>query len=184
MREGLIKKQNSFARSAKESAYIAVFVALVIAVQFALSAVPGVELVTVLFVAYAFAQGVRRGMIAATAFTFLRQLIFGFYPIVFVLYIIYFNLLTLCFGFLGHKIKNVLKFLPLLVIIACICTVCFTMIDNVLTPLWLGFDKRSTLLYFKASLPFMIPQVICTAISVTALFFPLYKAFGLIGKKA
>ena len=61
-------KKKGVTHSAKECAYIAVFVALVIAAQLAFSAVPGVEVVTVLFVAYAFTFGVARGMIAATAF--------------------------------------------------------------------------------------------------------------------
>ncbi len=176
-------KKNLVAHSAKECAYLAVFVSLTIAIQAVLSMVPGVELVTVLFVTYAFVMGPIRGMIAATAFTFLRQIIFGFYPTVFALYIIYFNLLTACFGLMGRFIKNPLKTLPLIVVIACICTVCFTMIDNILTPLWLGYGKKSTMLYFKASLPFMIPQVICTAISVTALFIPLRKVFSYVKSK-
>ena len=44
--------------TALDCAYIATFVALVIAVQLALSFVPGVELVTVLFVTFSFAFGV------------------------------------------------------------------------------------------------------------------------------
>lgn len=169
------RQQNIVMRSAKECAYLAVFVALVIAVQTVLSLVPGVELVTVLFVAYAFTMGPWRGVIAATAFSLLRQLVFGFYPTVLVLYLIYFNLLTVSFGLLGKVIKSPLKRLPIIVVIACFYTVIFTMIDNMLTPWWFGYDKRAATLYFKASLPFMIPQVICTAISVAALFYPLYK---------
>lgn len=176
-------KKNLMAHSAKECAYLAVFVSLTIAVQSVLSLVPGVELVTVLFVAYAFAMGITRGMISATAFSLLRQIVFGFYPTVLILYLIYFNLLTACFGLMGRLIKNPLKTLPLIVIIACVCTACFTMIDNILTPLWLGYGKKSTMLYFKASLPFMIPQVICTVISVTALFIPLRKVFSYVKSK-
>ena len=40
-------------RSAKEIAYVAVFCALLIGGQFLLAAVPGVEIVTLLFVCYA-----------------------------------------------------------------------------------------------------------------------------------
>lgn len=165
------------ARSAKECAFIAVFVALIICAQFALSFVPGVEIVTLLFVVFSFSMGIRRGVISALAFAFLRQIVFGFAPTVLILYLIYFPLLSLTFGMLGHKIKNPLKFLLLIVLVACLCTVVFTMIDNVLTPLWYGYGEKSTRLYFMASLPFMIPQVICTAISVGCLFYPLHKIF-------
>ena len=172
-----LQNRNKIARSAKECAYLAVFVALVIALQTALSILPGVELITVMFVAYSFTLGVKRGMIAATAFSLLRHMVFGAYPTVLVLYLIYFNLLTVCFGVLGKLIKNPLKWLVIIVFTACVCTLCFTLIDNIITPLWLGYDRRSATLYFKASLPFMIPQVVCTAISVATLFYPLHKTF-------
>lgn len=169
-------------RSAKECAYIAVFVALVIAVQLALSFVPGVELVTVLFVCYSMVFGVRRGVISATAFSLLRQLVFGFHPTVLVLYLIYFNFLTLIFGLLGKKVSPSFKTLPVIVLVACICTALFTMTDNILTPLWYGYNERSARLYFTASLPFMISQVICSAVSVSVLSLPLVKAFNLVKK--
>lgn len=174
--------KNLIARSAKECAYLAVFVALVIAMQVTLSVVPGVELVTVMFVAYSFTLGVRRGMFAATTFSILRQIVFGVYPTVLILYLIYYNLLTACFGLLGKGIKSPLKWIVVIIFIACVCTACFTMIDNVLTPLWYGYSKRSAELYFKASLPFMIPQIICTAITVATLFYPLHRVFKLMKK--
>ena len=180
-KENLLQKtkKDKVVHSAKECAYLAVFVALVIAVQVILSILPGIELVTVLFVSFAFVMGGKRGVIAAIAFSLLRQFIFGIYPKVLVLYLIYYPLLALCFGGLGKKLKPV-KGLIVVVTVACICTVLFTMIDNFLTPLWLGYSTRAARLYFLASLPFMIPQVVCTAISVSLLFLPLYKAFSII----
>ncbi|MBR2441775.1 MAG: hypothetical protein IKB20_01715 [Clostridia bacterium] len=164
-------------RSAKESAYVAVFVALLIAVQLALSVLPGVELVTVLFVAFAFTFGIGRGMVAATAFSIVRQLVFGFYPNVLILYLLYYNLLTLLFGAVGKRVKAPHKKLVFIVLLACLCTVCFTLLDNVITPLWYGYTKRVAKLYFKASLTFMLPQIACTAITVSVLFLPLYGVF-------
>lgn len=161
----------------KDCAYIAVFVALTIAAQLCLSAVPGVEVVTVLFVSFSFAFGCRQGMIAATAFSLLRQLVFGFSPTVLILYLIYFNLLALLFGFLGGRMALKAKRVPILTVIACVCTVGFTMLDNVITPLWLGYSGKLFKMYFWASFSFMIPQVICTAVSVGVLFFPLAKFF-------
>lgn len=171
------KLKTGTARSAKECAYLAVFVALVIAAQVVLSAVPGVELVTVLFVAYAYVYGCGRGMTAATAFALLRQLVFGFYPTVLVLYLIYYNLLTLSFGLLGRAKKPPQSILLWIVLFACLGTVCFSLIDNILTPLWYGYSKKAARLYFTASLPFMIPQTINCAISVSLLFMPLYRVF-------
>ena len=169
-------------RSAKECAYLAVFVAVVIALQLAFSAVPGIEFVTVLFVSYAFVFGWKRGMAAATVFSLLRQLLFGFFPTVLILYLIYYNFLTLLFGLIGKWMKFTYKFLPLLVVIACVCTLLFTVLDGLITPIWYGYTARATRAYFVAALPFTLPQVVCTAVSVATLFIPLYKVFVLAGK--
>ncbi len=167
-------------RSARECAYIAVFVALVIAAQLALSAVPGVEVVTVLFVSYAYVFGRGRGMTAATAFSLVRQLVFGFYPTVLILYILYYNLLALAFGSMGKTDRLPVKTLPFVVAAACLCSVCFTLLDNVLTPLWYGYSERAARLYFSASLPFLLPQVACVAATTLTLFLPLVRVFRLV----
>lgn len=164
--------------TAREIANLAVFVALVIAAQFLFSFVAGVEIVTVLFVTYAFTFGIRRGMLAATAFSLLRIFIFGVFFNVLVLYLLYYNGLTACFGFLGRRVKNPLKNLWWIVLVACVCTACFTLLDNILTPLWYAYTEKATKAYFIASLPVLFPQILCTAVTVGALFLPLRKAFG------
>ena len=169
--------------TAKELAQLAVFVALVIASQLVLSFVAGVEIVTLLFVTYAFVFGVRRGMLAATVFSVLRQLLFGFYPTVLILYLLYFNGLTAVFGCLGRKVKNPLRSLWWLTLVACLCTACFTLMDNILTPLWYRYTPKAFRVHFIASLPVAFLQILCTAVSVGGLFFPLYKAFCLIKRK-
>jgi energy-coupling factor transport system substrate-specific component/cob(I)alamin adenosyltransferase len=174
--------KNKRGHTAKECALLAVFVALVIASQMVLSAIPGVEIVTVLFVAYSFSVGWKKGTLASTAFSLLRQIIFGFSPTVLILYLVYYNLLTFTFGKLGARIKEPIKQLPFIVFVACLGTVLFSVIDNLLTPIWYGYSAQATKVYFLASLSFMIPQVICTAISVTCLFLPLWKIFKLFYK--
>ncbi len=164
-------------RTAKDCAFLAVFVALLIASQTALAVLPGVEVVTVLFVSFSFVFGVKKGMLSATAFSFLRQLVFGFFPKVLILYLIYFNLLTLVFALMGQNSKIKGAGLWLIVFIACLGTVFFTLFDNILTPIWYGYSAQATKLYFYASLPVVIPQVVCTAVSVGVLFVPLTKVF-------
>lgn len=176
------RKKDKVVRSAKECTYLAVFVAVVIATQVVLSVLPGIELVTVLFVSFSFVMGGKRGIIAAIAFSLLRQFVFGIYPKVLVLYLIYYPLLAFCFGGLGKILRHT-KGLIIVVVVACVCTVFFTMLDNILTPLWLGYSARDAGLYFFASLPFMFPQVICTAVSVAMLFLPLHKVFSMIKRQ-
>lgn len=107
---------NKRVHTAKECALLAVFVAVVIAGQTVLSAIPGLEIVTVLFVSYSFSAGWKKGMLAAAAFSLLRQIIFGLFPTVFILCRVYYNLLKLTFGLLGKRIKKPIKALPLIVI--------------------------------------------------------------------
>lgn len=168
--------------SAKECAFIAVFVAMVLAAQLALSAVPGVEVVTVLFASYAFVFGVKRGMTAATVFSLLRQLIFGFFPTVLILYVLYYNILTATFALLGSRVKNPVKGLWILVVFACICTVSFTLIDDIVTPWFLGYGLQAWQLYVYASLPVMGVQTACSAVSVAVLFLPLQRTFLLVAR--
>ena len=159
------------------------FVALVISAQFVFSSLPGVEIVTVLFVSFAFAFGTVRGMLASTAFSLLRAFVFGGDMRTAVLYLIYFNLLTALFGMLGKRVKIVKRAFVWVVLLACVCTACFTLIDDILTPLWFGYTPKATRLYFKYSLPVMFTQVICTAVTVGTLFLPLRKVFSLFADK-
>ena len=94
-----------------------------------------------------------------------------------VLYLIYYNALAALFGFLGKRVRLTPKNVIWLTVVACVCTVGFTVLDNIITPHWYGYSGRVFKLYFYASFSFMLPQVICTAISVGVLFFPLAKIF-------
>ena len=177
-----MKMERTSKFTAKDCAYIAVFVALVISAQLALSAIPGIEVVTVLFITYAFTFGVMKGTLSATVFSLVRQLIFGVDLKVLALYLLYYNLLTAVFGVLGGKIKEPKEKMPWLILIACVCTVCFTLIDNLLTPLWYGYTKKMAWLYFKYSLPVVVPQTLCTGLTTGVLFLPLRKAFLTIAR--
>lgn len=174
-------KKKYIIRPSKECAYIGIFVALIIALQLALSFVPGVELVTILFICYSFIFGITRGLISATAFSLLRQFVFGFNPTVIILYLIYYNLLCLIFGLLGKTLK-IPKHLYIVVIIAVLLTAIFTLLDDLITPLFYSYSQRATKAYFYASLTFMLPQVICNLIASIILFIPLTKTFTLAKK--
>ncbi len=216
----------------------AVFAALLIVVQLALSPLAGVELVTVLFLAYCTVFGIAMGCITATAFSLLRCLLFGVNPTVIVLYLIYYNAFALLFGFIGRRGKRLsLWICPLLlafliafcgyfavaglpvsvlvkgrmtamlwalfaifcvllvlygcllvfgrgkarlaaiVVLAALCTVCFTLLDDLITPLFYGYGTEARLAYFYAGFTVMLPQTICTVVTVSILFYPLEKTF-------
>lgn len=226
--------------------------ALLIDGQYVFSFVVGVEIVTVLLISFACAFGVRRGIICAVAFSLLRCLLYGFYPTVIILYLIYYPLLAAVFGGLGHikditfknypiwfaviinavllsiatacalsaalgfiKIsrlwestvtillwvifglcltmlfafdglliaaaifkKNTAAALKIITFasIAAVCTAVFTLLDDIITPLIFGYSRLTALAYFYSSFTAMLPQVICTIITVCTLFAPLSAA--------
>lgn len=166
-------------KAAKEIALISVFTALLIGGQFVLSGISGIEVVTVLLLSFSYYFGVRRGLFVANAFSLLRCLIFGFFPTVIILYLIYYNLFVWVFGLLGHKFHKKLDLLILfiLVIVACLMTALFTCLDDIITPLFYKFSLNTAKAYAIASLTSLIPQVICTILTVTLMTPVLIKVF-------
>lgn len=219
----------------KEIARCAVMTALLIAVQYALGFVSGVELVTAVFSAFCFVFGTKSGVLTAVAFSLLRCIIFGFVPNVIVLYLVYYIFFAVVFALLGkiriphfvniillaalsvasaymavkglkvsimykHKVTVLLwvmctLFAALLVFsifamkkvaarqtitvctFAAVMTVMFTLLDDVLTPLIMGYSKEAATAYFYSGFLAMLPQTVCAAVSVFVLFIPLKKAF-------
>lgn len=167
-------------RAAKEIALNGVFTALLIGGQIVLSGISGVEIVTVLLLSFSYYFGIRRGLFVANAFSLLRCLIFGFFPNVIILYLVYYNLFVLTFGLLGIKFKKELNLVIhiILVIAACIMTIIFTGLDDIITPLYYRFSIDAMRAYALASLTAVIPQVICTIVTVSFLLPILNRVFG------
>ncbi len=167
-------------RAAKEIALNGVFTALLIGGQIVLSGISGVEIVTVLLLSFSYYFGIRRGLFVANAFSLLRCLIFGFFPNVIILYLVYYNLFVLTFGLLGIKFKKELNLVIhiILVIAACIMTIIFTGLDDIITPLYYRLSIDAMRAYALASLTAVIPQVICTIVTVSFLLPILNRVFG------
>ena len=225
--------------------FCAVMTALLIAVQYALGFVSGVELVTVVFLSFCYVFGVKCGLLTGLAFSLLRCLLFGFMPNVILLYLVYSSLFALLFGLVGKRQVSpwlcpvllavlaaacayfALTGLPISVLyqtrvsvmlwilfgislailvfyivlaiakkgkqgrelatvtaLAAVCTVMFTLLDDVISPLVLGYSAEAATAYFYTGFIAMLPQTISAAVSVFVLFLPLKKAFGMAGKAA
>lgn len=241
---------------AREIAYISLETALLLGVQFIFSALIGVEAVTLLLAAFSFSFGARRGILSAVAFTFLRCAVYGFYLPAVILYLIYYPVLALVFGFLGRVNDDRFARMPALPAIAlnlalalfctacalgaraasngeissrtavkallwtafalgvagvvisdvllilsrfkkgcgaavrlaavcaagALCTVLFTLLDDVISPLMLGLDKTAAAGYFYASLPVLAPQTVCVIATFAILFYPVTCAFDRVKK--
>ena len=61
--------------------------------------------------------------------------------------------------------------------LAAFCTVCFTLLSDVITPLFYGWSMDVAIGYFYTGFFAMVPQTLCAAVSVTLLFYPLERAF-------
>ena len=220
-------------------ALCAVMTALLIAVQYVLGFVPGVELVTVFFLCFCYVFGIRCGILTGAAFSLLRCLLFGFMPNIILLYLVYYSLFALLFGFLGKRRISLwvcpallaalalacayfaITGLPISILyqarvsvmlwilfgialallifyavllltkkgeqgrelasvtaLAASCTVMFTLLDDVITPFFLGYSAEVASAYFYTGFTAMLPQAICVSVSVFVMFLPLKKALG------
>lgn len=159
-------------KTTKSIAFIAIFLALIIGSQFALSFAPNIEIVTLLFAVFFYSFGVKRGLILSTAFSVIRCFIFGFYPTVIILYLVYYSIFAVVVGLIGRKFnrKYSVKSHIILIVTVCLLTCLFTLLDDVITPLFYGIYSDAFVAYFISSLPFMLTQVICSFVSITFVF--------------
>ena len=168
--------------TAKKVILPGVFTALLIGAQLVLSGVSGIELVTVLLLTFVYKYGTKQGLLVATAFSLLRCFLFGFFPNVVVLYLVYYNLFALVFGMMGQVFKReyTLKKHILLIGMAVILTAAFTLLDDVITPWMCAFTWKATKAYFLASLYTMFSQMLCAGLTVSFIFPPLLRVLRLL----
>ena len=164
---------------------VAICVAMLIGGQLALSGISGIEIVTVMMLCLCFSYGIRAGMAIATVFSLLRCFVFGFQVNVILLYLIYYNLFAVFYGWLGSRFTGKISLLKKGVIVATAMafTVCFTLLDDVITPLIYGFHANAAKVYFLQSLSALIPQTICAMVTVAVLFTPLTKVIRKLDSK-
>ncbi|MDE6442731.1 MAG: hypothetical protein K2L12_08285 [Clostridia bacterium] len=72
----------------------------------------------------------------------------------------------------GKDVANVLELLTVAGL-AAVCTVCFTLLDDIICPMFYGWSSLTALTYFYASLMAMLPQTVCTIVSACTLYLPL-----------
>lgn len=156
---------------------VAMCVAMLIGGQLALSSISGIEIVTVMMLCFCFCYGIRHGVAIATVFSLLRCFVFGFQINVIVLYLIYYNLFAIFFGWLGARFSGEMSFSKTVIVVASAVafTVFFTLLDDVITPVISGFHKNAAKVYFLQSLAAMIPQSVCTFVTVSVCFHPLTR---------
>jgi hypothetical protein len=156
---------------------VAMCVALLIGGQMVLSSIPGIEIVTVLMLCFCFSFGIAQGVAIATTFSLLRCFLFGFQINVIVLYLIYYNLFAVFFGWLGARFSGEANPWQTVLIIAAavVFTIFFTLLDDLITTLMFSFSEEAARIYFISSLQAVIPQSVCAIVTVSVCFHPLTK---------
>lgn len=157
-------------KQTKDVTVIAMYTALLIAAQYALSFAAGVEVVSAMIAVFAAVFGTKKGVILAVSFSVVRCLAFGFFPTVIVLYLVYFPLYAFVMSLPAKKnVDRIWVAVPL----AAALTACFTLIDDVLTPLLMSFSKKAWSAYFYSSLPTMLTHVLSVTAGTLVLYAPL-----------
>jgi len=156
---------------------VAMCVAMLIGGQVALSSISGIEIVTVMMLCFCYCYGIHHGIAVATTFSLLRCFVFGFQINVIVLYLIYYNLFAVFFGWLGRRFSGEASLLKTVIVVACavLFTVFFTLLDDIITPLLHAFHPKAAYVYFLNSLRAVIPQSVCAAVTVSVCFWPLTR---------
>jgi hypothetical protein len=169
-------------KKTKDIVRVAMCVAMLIGGQLALSSISGIEIVTVMLLCFSYSYGIKNGIAIATTFSLLRCFIFGFYVNVIVLYLVYYNLFAIFFGLLGKRFSDKTSLLRTIIVVASamVFTMCFTLLDDILTPLMFGFSAGAAKAYFFASLYAIIPHTICTMVTVSVFFNPLTRVISKI----
>ncbi len=164
-------------KSVKNIALIGMYVALLLSSQLILSGISGIEVVTVLLLCFCYTFGSLKGVAVATVFSLIRCLIFGFYLNVIILYLVYYNLFAVYFGWLGRRFSEKInpKSFFIVFVSTLLFTIGFTFLDNILTPLIYSYSQKAALTYFYASFYALVPQIICSAVTVLVFFKPLTK---------
>ena len=156
---------------------VAMCAALLIAGQVALSGVAGVEIVTVTLLCFCYCYGIRQGIAIATTFSLLRCFVQGFYLDIIVLYLIYYNLFALFFGWLGARFDRKTTLLKTVIVVVCavVFTALFTLIDDTIKVVIYKMSLNAAKIYVLQSLPVMATQMTCAAATVSLCFVPLTK---------
>lgn len=117
--------------------------------------------------AYFAARGIPISILYQTRISVMLWILFG---IVCALLIVYISLIFARKGKVGQVLACVTA-------LSAFCTVCFTLMDDVITPLFMGYSLDATIAYFYTGFLAMLPQTLCVTISVFLLFVPLKRVF-------
>ena len=162
-------EKNKLSLTPRQIAFIGIMAATLECGKLVLSALPNIEVVTVLCALYGYVFGIY-GVIAALVFVFIEPFIWGIGSWI-ISYIIYWPLVALVFMLLSRrKVKN--RFL--LTGVAVGLTVLFGILSSVIdAAFYLGINEyyfKNVIIYYLRGIPFYLAQIATNAVIFPTLF--------------
>lgn len=168
-------KQTRFSFSVTDIALTGVMAATLEAVKLALSALPNIELVSLLLALYGYVFGLS-GVLAAVIFVCVEVLIWGLNTWV-ISYLIYWPLFALLFWVIGKKISNRFIITGVAVVMTFLFGVLTSLVDvGLLTGYWDNFLKRFSIYYLRG-VWFYVTHIVSNTVAFLVLFKPLEALF-------
>lgn len=168
-------KQKSFSFSVIDIALTGVMAATLEAVKLAVSALPNVELVSLLLALYGYVFGLS-GVLAAVVFVAAEILVWGLNTWV-ISYIIYWPLLALLFWLIGKKISNRFILTGIAVVMTFFFGILTSLVDiGLVSGYWDNFRERFMIYYLRGTW-FYVTHIVCNAVVFITLFKPLESLF-------
>lgn len=168
-------KQKNFTFSVTDIALTGIMAATLEAVKLALSALPNIELVSLLLALYSYVFGLS-GVLAAVIFVGAEILIWGLNTWV-ISYLIYWPLFALLFWLVGKKISNRFAITGIAVVMTFFFGVLTSLVDiGLFSGYWDSFFERFTIYYLRG-VWFYVTHIICNTVVFITLFKPLEALF-------
>ncbi len=168
-------KRKAFSFSVTDIALTGVMAATLEAVKLALSALPNVELVSLLLALYGYVFGLS-GVLAAVVFVAAEILIWGLNTWV-ISYFIYWPLLALLFWLIGKKISNRFIITGIAVVMTFFFGILTSLVDvGLFSGYWNNFFERFIIYYLRGTW-FYVIHISCNAVVFITLFKPLEALF-------
>lgn len=174
-------KRKTITFSVANIALVGVMAATLEAVKLALSALPNVELVSLLLALYGYVFGFV-GMLAAVVFVAAEILVWGLGPWV-LSYLIYWPLLALVFWLVGKKISNRFILAGIAVVMTFFFGILTSLVDiGLFSGYWSRFWDRFVIYYLRGTW-FYVTHIVCNAVTFLILFKPLEALFKKLKKQ-
>ena len=168
-------KQKNFSFSVSDIALTGVMAATLEAVKLALSALPNVELVSLLLALYGYVFGMS-GVLAAFIFVAAEILIWGLSTWV-ISYLIYWPLFALLFWLIGKRISNRFALAGIAALMTFFFGVLTSLVDvGLFSGYWNNFWTRFAIYYARGAW-FYVTHIVCNIVVFLALFKPLEALF-------